>query len=56
MLGGIVGQIPVASLSILLGWRHTVVIFGLLGLILAFVELIIVRDYPAHYVLPKQSG
>ncbi len=56
MLGGMVAQTPVASLSIAIGWRHTLMWFAVLGLILTVLEWVIVRDYPSNYVLPKHAG
>ena len=56
MLGGIVAQTPIASLSITIGWRHTLIWFGFLGLILTVLEWVIVRDYPSNYVLSKHAA
>lgn len=56
MLGGMVAQTPIASLSIAIGWRHTLMWFGVLGVILTVFEWIIVRDYPSNYALSSASG
>lgn len=57
MLGGMVAQTPIAALSESIGWRHTLMLFGLLGFVLAFIEFIIVQDYPPHYhLITKEAG
>lgn len=56
MLGGVVAQTPIAALSESIGWRHTLMLFGILGLALTLVEFFVVRDYPANYHLTKDAG
>ncbi len=56
MLGGMVAQTPIAALSEFVGWRHTLMLFGLLGLVLTFITLFVVRDYPPHYHLSKKDA
>lgn len=49
MLGGVVAQAPMELLSDAFGWRQASVIFGILGIVLIVLVLIIVRDYPSDY-------
>jgi len=49
MLGGMVAQAPMELLSEAFGWRHALIIFGILGVVLICLVFIIVRDYPADY-------
>ncbi len=46
MMGGMVAQTPLAYLNIHFGWRHTVLIDGLMGIVFIVVILYIVRDFP----------
>lgn len=46
MAGGIGGQAPLAAAVQVAGWRHTMLIAGLAGLLLALLTWILVRDNP----------
>ena len=46
MLGGMVGQAPISILVQNFGWRHTVLVDGLLGIVFIAIILWQVRDYP----------
>ena len=45
MAGGIVAQTPITMLSEWIGWRHTILIDGMVGIILFAVIFIFVQDY-----------
>ena len=47
MLGGIVAQTPLAILNAHLGWRHTILLDGLLGIVFIAIILWQVRDFPS---------
>lgn len=47
MLGAIFGEAPLAILIEIYGWRETLVILGLLGVLLAFLIFFVVRDVPS---------
>lgn len=49
MLGGIVAQTPMELLSAAFGWRHAMVLFGVLGIVLIALVLVIVHDYPVDH-------
>jgi MFS family permease len=46
MLGGMVAQTPMAILSDHFGWRHAMLANGVLGVIIIFLVLLIVKDRP----------
>jgi MFS family permease len=46
MIGGMVAQTPIAILVSHLGWRHTVFIDGLLGIVFVLIILWQIRDFP----------
>ena len=46
MLGGMVAQTPMAILSDQIGWRHAMVINGLLGIVIMLLIFFIVKDRP----------
>ena len=46
MLGGICGETPQAMMVDHLGWRHVMTYMGVLGLLLAFVIYLVVKDSP----------
>ncbi|WP_028387634.1 MFS transporter [Legionella fairfieldensis] len=48
MLGAIGGEAPLALLVDNTGWRNSMIIMGGIGLILAFLILLIAQDSPAH--------
>lgn len=49
MLGAIGGETPLALLVDSYGWRHSMIIMGIIGIILAFLILFIAQDEPANY-------
>lgn len=55
MLGGMVGQAPITILVQNFGWRHTVFVDGLLGVVFIAIILWQVRDFPPGSQL-KQDG
>ncbi len=46
MLGGVIAQTPIAYLNASIGWRHTIIIFGFVGIALLLYTFFVVRDYP----------
>ncbi|VEG90323.1 MFS transporter [Legionella spiritensis] len=48
MLGAIGGEAPLALLVDHYGWRHSMVIMGMVGLVIAFLILIIAKDAPRN--------
>lgn len=51
MLGAIGGETPLAMLIDAFGWRHSMIIMGIIGLILAALIFLITRDTPKNYKL-----
>ncbi|PJD94347.1 MAG: MFS transporter [Legionella sp.] len=49
MLGAIGGEAPLALLIDHLGWRHSMVVMGMIGLLLTILILLIARDTPKNY-------
>lgn len=50
MLGAIGGEAPLALLIDNFGWRESMLLMGFVGIILAFLIILIVKDQPAGYV------
>ena len=48
LLGGVIGEGGLAKVVVAFGWRETMVIVALTGLILTFLVLIFIHDYPDH--------
>jgi len=48
LAGGVIGEGGMAKLVNHFGWREGVIIVSLIGLILAFLSLIFIHDYPNH--------
>lgn len=46
MLGGICGETPQAIMVDQLGWRHVMTVMGIIGLVLALVIYLVVKDSP----------
>ncbi|HBB52761.1 MAG TPA: MFS transporter [Legionellales bacterium] len=55
MLGGICGETPQALLVDSLGWRKTMTIMGGIGLVLAFIIYLVVKDKPNSVKNPSSS-
>jgi len=49
MLGAIGGEAPLALLIENFGWRHSMIIMGTVGLVLAVLMLLIIRDTPKDF-------
>ncbi|HHT0593153.1 TPA: MFS transporter [Legionella anisa] len=49
MLGAIGGEAPLALLIEAFGWRHSMFIMGIVGLILAVLLIVIAKDTPKNY-------
>ncbi|QLZ68775.1 MULTISPECIES: MFS transporter [Legionella] len=49
MLGAIGGEAPLALLIESFGWRHSMLIMGIVGLILAVLLIVIAQDTPKNY-------
>ena len=52
MLGAIGGEAPLALLIDNFGWRHSMIIMGTIGLLLAILLILIARDTPKNYTPP----
>ncbi len=48
MMGAVGGQAPLAFLINLCGWRHTMWLIGIFGLVLALLFLLVVEDHPKN--------
>jgi len=48
LAGGVIGEGGLAKVVEMLGWREAMVIVAFVGLILTFLSLIIIHDYPDH--------
>jgi MFS family permease len=55
MMGAIGGETPLALLIEGFGWRHSMIIMGSIGLLLAALITLIARDAPKNYVAPKHQ-
>lgn len=53
MLGGIAGETPQALMVDHFGWRHTMTYMGSIGLVLAVIIFLIVKDRPQHASVAK---
>lgn len=51
MLGGAIGEGSLAHLVVRVGWRHSMFLVGIIGLVLALISLLIIRNQP-----PKQDA
>jgi MFS family permease len=49
MLGGAFAQTPMTILAMKLGWRHALVIDGILGMLFLVAIIMAVEDYPPNY-------
>ncbi len=56
MLGGICGETPQALMVDHLGWRNTMTIVGSIGLILAFIIYLMVKEKPSSYQKPQHHS
>ena len=56
MLGAIGGETPLAILIDNFGWRHSMIIMGVIGLILAVMIVLIAKDTPSNYVPPVHNS
>lgn len=52
MLGAVAGQTPLSLLVQSVGWRHSLLICAVIGLVLAILFYLLVRDGPKHSVAP----
>jgi MFS family permease len=55
MAGGVIAQTPLTWLTQQIGWRHTLLLDGLLGLFFIILIACVVRDYPPGYQLEQDS-
>lgn len=55
MLGAIGGEAPLALLIDGFGWRHSMIIMGVIGLFLTVLLVLIVRDTPRNFVAPVHT-
>lgn len=55
MMGAIGGEAPLALLIDNFGWRHSMIIMGSIGLLLAVLIILIARDTPQNYIAPKHQ-
>lgn len=55
MLGAIFGQLPLALMITHYGWRMSLCLWGIGGVVLAIVFIFFVRDHPAHQVHIRQQ-
>lgn len=55
MMGAISGETPLALLIDHNGWRHSMTIMGIIGLVLASLIFIIAKDHPASYSKPDHA-
>jgi MFS family permease len=56
MLGGIAGETPQALMVDSLGWRHTMTYMGVIGIVLAFIIFLLVKDSPNKASIAKDRG
>lgn len=52
MLGAIGGEAPLALMVDNFGWRHSMIIMGVLGLCIATLLILVAKDRPKDYVVP----
>lgn len=55
MLGAIGGEAPMALLVDLYGWRHSMLIMGIVGLFLAFFIFFVIKDSPSKFVPQNEN-
>ncbi|CAM2797436.1 MFS transporter [Legionella worsleiensis] len=55
MLGAIGGETPLALLIDAFGWRHSMIIMGIIGLFLAVLIVMVARDTPKNYHSPVHT-
>lgn len=55
MTGGMVAQAPLTKLVILFGWRNAIMADGLLGLIIAFLIFLFVKDHPSDQIIRAEE-
>lgn len=55
MTGGVIAQTPLTWLTEQIGWRHTLLVDGCLGIFFIFIILLFVRDYPLGYQLEQEK-
>lgn len=55
MMGAIGGEAPLALLIDNFGWRHSMIIMGTIGLLLAVLLMLIARDTPKNYKPPVHT-
>jgi len=48
LLGGVIGEGGLAKVVVAFGWKETMVILAFTGLLLTFLSLIFIHDYPDH--------
>lgn len=56
MVGAICGQMPLAWLIQQVGWRQSLADLGWIGLVLAFLFILYVKDYPSSIVLKNSKN
>nr|WP_244944203.1 MFS transporter [Legionella bozemanae] len=56
MLGAIGGEAPLALLIESFGWRHSMLIMGIIGLILAVLLIAIAKDTPKNYEISQHHS
>jgi MFS family permease len=56
MAGAVFGAAPLSLCIAKLGWRHSLWIIGLFGLVLAVIFMVVVRDKPYHATLDQDTG
>lgn len=58
--GAIAGQGPIAALSNKLGWHKAAMLIGLLGIVFAIINWLVIRDHPPHVektiIPPEEQG
>jgi MFS family permease len=54
-VGAISGQIPIAAVVDNFGWRSTMFWIACIGIVLAFLILLLVKDYPPNISIPASS-
>lgn len=55
-IGAIAGQAPLALLTHIVGWRYTLQLFGVIGILLAILIWLIVRDHPERVVAKSSKS
>lgn len=52
MMGGVFGQAPVAKCVIAIGWRHTILLGAIIGVLLSVLMWLVVSDQPKKSIEP----